>query len=119
MATLQNRVALVTGAGRGIGRAIAVAFAAAGARVGIAARTEAELQEVVSGIQSAGGQATAFPSDLAVPGAAYELAAAVEERLGPVEILVNNAGIGSSSGPAPVAAFDDTLWELTLLLNLT
>lgn len=119
MSVLENRVALVTGAGRGIGRGIALAYGAAGARVAVAARTEAELEEVVSTIRGDGGQATAFPADLADPAVPYRLAAAVKDRLGPVEILVNNAGIGSSARPGPILEFDDDFWELTLRLNLT
>src|SRR5688572_4047620 len=103
MPELDSRVALVTGAGRGIGRAIAIAFAAAGARVGVSARTGSELEEVVATIRSAGGEAMAFQTDLADRSAPYRLASEVKEQLGPVEILVNNAGIGSSAGPAPVA----------------
>src|SRR4029077_4463145 len=109
----------VTGAGRGIGRAIAVAYAAEGARVAAAARTEGELNEVVQAIRGAGGEAIAFSVDLAERSAPAALVTAVAEALGPVEILVNNAGVGSSDSPRPVVEFDDDFWDLTLMVNLT
>jgi ketoreductase len=119
MARLQRRVALITGAGRGIGRAIALAFAQEGARVALTARTAAELDEVVGKIRAGGGEAVAIPSDLAAPGEPQRAVRATEAALGPVEILVNNAGIGSSANPKPVVNFDDDFWELSLRLNLT
>ncbi len=119
MKLLQDRVALVTGAGRGIGRAIAVAFAAEGAKVAITARTVSELNEVVVQIRSAGGTALAMPADLADHSLPSRLVADVEQSLGPVEILVNNAGIGSSADPRAVVDFSDEFWEQTLKVNLT
>jgi NAD(P)-dependent dehydrogenase (short-subunit alcohol dehydrogenase family) len=119
MAKLQGRVALVTGSGRGIGRAIAVAFAAEGAKVAVTARTAAELQEVVAAIRAQGGEAVALTTDVADRAAAQGLVGRVQEALGPVEILVNNAGIGSSADPRPVVEYDDAFWDLTLAVNLT
>lgn len=119
MALLQNRVALVTGAGRGIGRAIALAFASEGATIAISARTTAELEQVVAAIQSEGGKAVAFSADLSDRAAAARLVADVTKKLGPVEILVNNAGVGSSGDPRPVVEFHDAFWDLTLAVNLT
>ena len=119
MGQLQDRVALVTGAGRGIGRATSVALAAEGARVAVSARSQDELDEVVAEIRAAGGVAEAFRCDLSERAAAGELVRQVTESLGSVEILVNNAGIGSSSSPRPVVDFDDDFWDLSLQLNLT
>jgi NAD(P)-dependent dehydrogenase (short-subunit alcohol dehydrogenase family) len=119
MKLLQDRVALVTGAGRGIGRAIALAFAAEGARLALTARTVSELDELVATIRSAGGTALALPADLADRAVPSRLVADVEKSLGPIEILVNNAGIGSSAGPSPVVDFSDEFWEQTLKVNLT
>jgi NAD(P)-dependent dehydrogenase (short-subunit alcohol dehydrogenase family) len=119
MAKLQDRVVLITGAGRGIGRAIAVALAREGARVAITARTAKELDDAVRTIQADGGQAMRIAADLAQPGATAQVLKQVTARFGPVEILVNNAGIGSSANPKPVVQFDDDFWELALRLNLT
>lgn len=119
MFSLKDRIALVTGAGRGIGRAIAVALAGAGAKVGITARTAAELDDVVGTIRKAGGEAVAIVADLTFQGAATDVLQQMQAKLGAVDVLVNNAGIGSSSDPRPVAQFNDDFWNLTLLLNLT
>jgi NAD(P)-dependent dehydrogenase (short-subunit alcohol dehydrogenase family) len=119
MPKLQDRVALVTGGGRGIGRAIALALAHEGARVAVTARTAAELQEVGKAIVTQGGRALALTADLADRGAVRQVVAAVAEALGPVEILVNNAGLGSSANPQPVVSFDDDFWDRTLAVNLT
>jgi len=88
------RVALVTGAGRGIGRAIAEHLAGQGHRVAVNYRTSAAAAgEVVAGIIGAGGEAAAVAGDVTEEAAVSALFAAVEQSLGPVEILVNNAGI--------------------------
>ena len=119
MKRLANRVALVTGAGRGIGRAIAMAMGAEGASVALAARTRSELEEVERAVRAAGAEAISVQADLSRRSEAARLAAEVGDRLGPVEILVNNAGVGASMKCAPVSEFDDDQWDLTLAVNLT
>lgn len=119
MTLLSQRVALVTGGGRGIGKAIALALAAAGARVVVTARTTDELAPVVAAIQQAGGQAHAVSADLADKASIARIIDATVQQFGPVEILVNNAGLGSSSNPRPIVNFDDDFWELSLRINLT
>jgi NAD(P)-dependent dehydrogenase (short-subunit alcohol dehydrogenase family) len=119
MPQLENRVALVTGAGRGIGRAIAEALAAEGAKVALAARSENELKDAAAAIASRGGEAHPFAIDLFDRKASQALTQAVRDELGPIDILVNNAGIGSSASPGPVAQMDLGYWDKTLELNLT
>ncbi len=119
MAKLQDRVVLVTGGGRGIGRAIALALAEEGAKVAVTARTASELEEVAGAIRNRGGRALPLTADLADRAAPRHIVQQVADQLGPVEILVNNAGIGSSANPQPVVDFDDDFWELSLRVNLT
>ena len=119
MALLGNKVALITGGGRGIGKAIALAFAKEGAKVVVTARTTSELEPLVEQIKADGGQALSISADLSdatVPG---QLVQQTRDHFGPVDILVNNAGVGSSSNPKPVVDFDDDFWELSLKINLT
>jgi NAD(P)-dependent dehydrogenase (short-subunit alcohol dehydrogenase family) len=116
---LRGQTALVTGASRGIGRAIALAFADEGARVAITGRATAELGEVRQAIVSAGAECVAILADLAQPGEARRVHDEAVKALGPLEILVNNAGIGSSADPRPLVEFDDAFWDRTLYVNLT
>ncbi|EWM18859.1 SDR family oxidoreductase [Kutzneria sp. 744] len=87
-----DKVAVVTGAGRGIGAATAVALAQAGADVVISSRTEAELRDVAARIEEAGRKAHVVPADLSDPTAAAGLASAAQETFGRLDIVVNNVG---------------------------
>ncbi len=119
MIALRGRVALVTGAGRGIGRAIAVGLAEAGAHVGLVARTESELSATAEKVRSCGVMALPVVADLADRSSVATVVARVQSGLGPIGILINNAGVGSSIDPRPVAEFSDATWDHTLALNLT
>jgi NAD(P)-dependent dehydrogenase (short-subunit alcohol dehydrogenase family) len=116
---LESRVALVTGASRGIGRAIAAGLAAEGASVAATARTESDLSSLVAEIEAAGGRALAVPADLGDAAVPARVVEQVLEAFGTVDVLVNNAGVGSSADPRPVVDFDDAFWNRTLALNLT
>lgn len=109
-AGLDGRVALVTGAGRGIGRATATKLAQAGARVMAVARTAGELADLAEG-----APIEWLAADVTV--AAEHIVAETCERLGPVDILVNNAGVGSA-GEQPVWAQSASRWRETLAVNL-
>ena len=89
-----SRVALVTGAGSGIGRAIAEKLAKDGERVVVNDLREASANEVVAGIEQAGGEAASAPGDVSDPEAVGRIVEAARESFGPVDILVNNAGYG-------------------------
>jgi NAD(P)-dependent dehydrogenase (short-subunit alcohol dehydrogenase family) len=117
--TLHDRVAIVTGAGRGIGRAIALALADQGAVLLVTARTQSELALLVSEVQAKGGRAVAMVADLADPSAPAEIVRTAMAAYGTVDILVNNAGVVSAADPRPLAEFRDEFWNLTLAVNLT
>lgn len=119
MAELTGRVALVTGAGRGIGHAIAVQLAAAGSKVVGTARSPDELATAVEQIRGAGGVAESIECDLSDRSQTTGLLDRAAGPFGPIDILVNNAGVGSSGDPRPLAEFRDEYWDLTLEVNLT
>jgi NAD(P)-dependent dehydrogenase (short-subunit alcohol dehydrogenase family) len=100
---LHDQVALVTGGGRGIGQVIASALATAGANVAVAARSTDQLTATVASIEQAGGRALAVPLDVTNQEAVDRAVHIVEQQIGPVDLLVNNAGV---SGPV------GTLWEI-------
>lgn len=118
MQKLRGRIALVTGAGRGIGRAIAVALALEGARIVAAARSEDALKELVDEIIANGGSAAAARVDLSDRSQTRELTGRAAEPFGPIDILVNNAGVGSSADPRPLVDYRDEFWDLTIEVNL-
>ena len=116
MAALAGKVALVTGGSRGIGRAIAVSLAEAGAAVAVNYRERAkEAASVVEAITKSGGRATAVGADVSQAKAVDELVAAVARELGPVDVLVNNAGVGLVRGVDDLTEAD---FDLTLAVNL-
>ena len=116
---MQKRIALVTGAGRGIGRSIAIQLAKDGVDVAVTSRTESELDEVVSQIQAAGVRSLKLVGDMENHESLRGLVAAVSAELGNINVLVNNAGIGSSSAPQPFINFDDEFWHKTMSINVT
>ncbi|MGE0734705.1 MAG: SDR family NAD(P)-dependent oxidoreductase [Alphaproteobacteria bacterium] len=116
-AQLQGRVALITGASRGIGAAVAKRFAQEGAHVILTARTVGGLEEVDDAIQAAGGAATLVPLDLRESAKIDELAAAIAQRWGKLDILVGNAGILGEL--TPLTHMDPPLWQSVLDINVT
>lgn len=117
MDSLNGRTALVTGGSRGIGRQIAIALAQEGARVAVACRSGLdEAEEVARSIERAGGTAIALAADLSDPEQARRLVDDVAARLGPIEVLVNNAGINPSKPLAELTVED---WRQTIDVNLS
>src|SRR5918993_4253677 len=114
---LQNRVAVVTGASRGIGRAAALALAEAGAHVIALARTQGALESLDDEIRSKGGSATLVPVNLKDLEALDRLGAAIHERWGKLDILLGNAGqLGEL---APITHIDQPVWDEVMAVNVT
>lgn len=114
---LEGRIALVTGASRGIGAAVAKRFAAEGAHLILTARTVGGLEEVDDAIQAIGGQATLIPADLLEMDQIDQMGGAIHARFGRLDILVGNAAtLGILS---PVAHVAPPVWEEAMTLNAT
>jgi NAD(P)-dependent dehydrogenase (short-subunit alcohol dehydrogenase family) len=114
---LKDRIALITGASRGIGRAVALAFAREGARVLLLARSRKALEEVDDRIRAAGGKATLIPLDLADGKAIDMLGPTLYERFGKLDILVGNAA--SLGRLSPLTHIPAEHWERSFAINVT
>ena len=114
---LSGKVAVVTGASRGIGRAVALELARAGAHVVALARTVGGLEELDDEIEASGGSATLVPADLKDFPALDRLGAAIHERWGRLDILIGNAGVlGKLS---PLGHVEPKVWDEVMAVNLT
>jgi 3-oxoacyl-[acyl-carrier protein] reductase len=113
---LDGKVAIVTGAGRGIGAAIASLFAAEGARVVLSARSESRLNQAVRSIVREGGEAHSVAADIGTAEGVQRLVAATLERFQQIDILVHNAGIFPYD---PLEEMDDDAWQEVITVNLT
>jgi NAD(P)-dependent dehydrogenase (short-subunit alcohol dehydrogenase family) len=114
--TLAGRIALITGASRGLGRAMATAIAGAGAGVALVARDSGRLNETAESIRSSGGRAEVFCADITDEKQVTQLERDVSDRLGRVQILINNAGVNLRK---PVTDFTLDEWRWVVDTNLT
>lgn len=114
---LNGKIALVTGAGRGIGRAVAVAYAREGATLALCSRTKDELEAAAAEAQKSGGKVFARTVDLSIREAVRGFVEETVKRYSRVDVLVNNAG---ALGPRmPLEEVSESEWETTLRVNLT
>lgn len=116
---LKGQTALITGASRGIGEAIARALAAEGAQVAITGRSAQELETLQKEFSGMGVRCESIVADLTQNGAVEQVWAQAAQAFGHIDILMNNAGMGSSANPKSVVDYDDAFWETLLYVNLT
>ncbi len=116
---LKGQTALITGASRGIGEAIARALAAEGAQVAITGRSAQELETLQKEFSGLGVRCESIVADLTQNGAVEPVWAQATQAFGHIDILMNNAGMGSSANPKSVVDYDDAFWETLLYVNLT
>lgn len=115
MESLKGKVALVTGAGKGIGRAIVLALAAEGVQVGLIARTEKDIKGVAAEVEALGVKAATAVADVSKRAEVEQAVASIQQGLGPIDILVNNAGIASFG---KFLELEPEAWEEIIQVNL-
>jgi 3-oxoacyl-[acyl-carrier protein] reductase len=113
---LQDKVAVITGGGRGIGKAIALAYAREGAKLAICARTGSEVEQTAKEIRLIKAEAEGWVCDVSVEESVKELIKHVIEKFGRIDILVNNAGV--MTRPVPTPELEIKKWDYTMAVNL-
>ncbi len=116
---LDGKVAIITGAGRGLGRAMAVRFANCGADVVAAARTVSQLEETAAEVSKIGRKCLIVRTDVSDSSQVNAMAAAAIKEFGKVDILINNAGAGEDSFGKPIEAITDDEWHRGIDNNLS
>ncbi|MDE3087880.1 MAG: SDR family oxidoreductase [Chloroflexota bacterium] len=116
MSQLNNKIALITGGGRGLGRAIALAFADSGAHIAVASRTRETLDEVAAAVRAKGRRALAVEVDVADSASVAQMIDATRKEFGRIDILVNSAGVGWAER---LDLMSDATWKWIIDTNLT
>ena len=114
--TLEGKVALITGGGRGIGKAVAIAYARAGAKLALCARTATELEQSVSELRVLKTEAEGWICDVSLEEPVKQFVAGAHEKFGRIDVLVNNAGV--MTRPVPMTELDVRKWDYTMAVNL-
>jgi len=113
---LKDKVAVITGGGRGIGKAIAQAYAREGAQLALCARTSDELDQTVKELQAMNANARGWMCDVSIEEPVKEFIADVHKQFGRIDVLVNNAGV--MTRPTPIGEIDVKKWDYTIAVNL-
>jgi NAD(P)-dependent dehydrogenase (short-subunit alcohol dehydrogenase family) len=113
---LKDKVALITGAGRGIGKAVALDYAREGANLAICARTGSEIEETAREIEAAGAECLALECDVSQEEPVLKLIGDVEKHFGRIDVLINNAGV--MTRPTPITELEVRKWDYTIAVNL-
>jgi 3-oxoacyl-[acyl-carrier protein] reductase len=114
--TLKDKVALITGAGRGIGKAVAGAYARAGAHLALCARTASELDQTVAELRALRVEVEGYVCDVSLEEPVREFVGAAQRKFGRIDVLVNNAGV--MTRPVPMIELDVKKWDYTMAVNL-
>ena len=113
---LKDKVALITGGGRGIGKAIAMHYAREGAKLALCARTTAELDQTIKELRGQNAEAEGWTCDVSLAEPVQEFVAHAHKKFGRIDVLVNNAGV--MTRPAPMTELDVKKWDYTIAVNL-
>ena len=113
---LKDKVALITGGGRGIGKAVALDYAREGAKLAICARTASEIEETANEIKALGTDCLAVMCDVSLEEPVSNLVKKVQDSFGRIDVLINNAGV--MIRPAPIAETEVKKWDYTMAVNL-
>ena len=115
---LDGKVAIITGAGRGLGRAMAVKFAQAGADIVAASRTQAQLDETAEEVKKTGRKCVIVPTDVTVSAQVNALAELTIKEFGKIDILINNAALYAPLPTLKVTEIDVELWDKVMGINI-
>jgi NAD(P)-dependent dehydrogenase (short-subunit alcohol dehydrogenase family) len=113
---LKDKVAIITGGGRGIGKAIALAYAREGAKLALCARTGAELEKTVEELRALKAEAEGWNCDVALGEQVKDFVSGTHKKFGRIDVLVNNAGV--MTRPVPMTELDVKKWDYTIAVNL-